>query len=126
MTRKAKPPAKQGTGGLVYSTAYGRMCPDCRQPLDACRCRRPPQASSADGVVRLGRQTKGRKGRGVTTITGLGLDPGSLKKLARRLKQQCGTGGSVKNGVIEIQGDHREKLLRMLRDDGWTVKRTGG
>ncbi|MDJ0666588.1 MAG: translation initiation factor Sui1 [Desulfobacterales bacterium] len=119
-------PAKKRDGGLVYSTAFGRMCPDCRQPLNVCRCRRPTQAPTGDGVVRLGRETRGRKGRGVTTITGIGLDQGALKMLARKLKQQCGSGGSVKNGVIEIQGDHRDKLMRLLQDDGWTVKRAGG
>lgn len=119
-------PAKKRAGGLVYSTASGRMCPDCRQPLAACRCRRASQVPPGDGVVRLGREIQGRKGRGVTTITGLGLDQGALKKLARQLKQQCGSGGRVKNGVIEIQGDHRDKLMRLLQNDGWTVKRAGG
>lgn len=88
----------------------------------ATRPRPPP----GDGVVRVGRQTKGRKGRGVTTVTGIALDQGALKKLARRLKQLCGTGGSVKNGVIEIQGDHRDRLVPMLQNEGWTVKRAGG
>ena len=119
-------PAKKRGGGLVYSTTYGRMCPDCRQPLDACRCRRTTQAPPGDGVVRLGLETKGRKGRGVTTITGIDLEQDALKKLTRHFKQQCGSGGSVKNGVIEIQGDHREKLVRLLQNDGWTVKRAGG
>ena len=119
-------PAKKRSGGLVYSTAYGRMCPDCRQPLKACRCRGKTPASPGDGVVRLGWETKGRRGRGVTTITGIDLDQDALKKLVRHLKQQCGSGGSVKNGVIEIQGDHREKLKRLLQNDGWIVKRAGG
>ncbi|MGD8242985.1 MAG: translation initiation factor Sui1 [Desulfobacterales bacterium] len=119
-------PAEKRDGGLVYSTASGRMCPDCCQPLDACRCRRPAQAPPGDGVVRLGRETKGRKGRGVTTITGIDLEQDALKKLTRHLKQQCGSGGRVKNGIIEIQGDHRQKLMRLLQNEGWTVKRAGG
>ncbi len=127
MTPKAGPPtAKKSADGPVYSTAYGRMCPDCRQPSAACRCRRAAQPPLGDGIVRVGRETKGRKGRGVTTISGIALDQDGLKKLVRKLKQQCGTGGSVKNGIIEIQGDHRDKLVEILQKDGWTVKRSGG
>ena len=72
------------------------------------------------------RQTKGRKGKGVTLITGLALDTAALKKLAKSLKQKCGSGGSIKNGVIEIQGDHRELLELELRKLGHIVKRAGG
>lgn len=127
MTPKAAAPnAKKITDDPVYSTKCGRMCPDCRQPLAACRCRRATQPLPGDGIVRVGRETKGRKGRGVTTINGIVLDQDALKRLARQLKQQCGTGGSVKNGIIEIQGDHRDKLVQILQQDGWTVKRSGG
>ena len=117
---------KRGDGGLVYSTESGRMCPECRQSAARCRCRRKAHAAPADGVVRVGRETKGRKGRGVTTITGVPLDQTALKRLARQLKQTCGTGGTVKNGIIEIQGDHRERLLDELKNFGWIVKRSGG
>jgi translation initiation factor 1 len=119
-------PRKKPNDGLVYSTEFGRMCPQCRQPAAACRCRRARQAVPGDGVVRVGRETKGRKGKGVTTISGVPLDPAALKKLARQLKQACGTGGTVKNGTIEIQGDHRERLLDELNKFGWIVKRAGG
>ncbi len=84
----------------------------------------PPQKN--DGVVRVGRETKGRKGAGVTVITGIPSHPEGLEKLAKQFKQQCGTGGTVKNGVIEIQGDHRDLLVKELSARGYTVKRAGG
>jgi translation initiation factor 1 len=74
----------------------------------------------------VGRATKGRKGKGVTIITGGPLDPDGLQKLAKQLKQKCGAGGSVKDGVIEIQGDHRDALLEELQKQGYTAKRSGG
>jgi translation initiation factor 1 len=77
-------------------------------------------------VVRVARQTKGRKGKGVTLVTGVPLDDAGIKALAKRLKQQCGTGGTVKDGVIEIQGDHRDLLVGELKKLGWTVKLAGG
>jgi translation initiation factor 1 len=76
--------------------------------------------------VRVGRQVQGRKGKGVTTVTGLALATGELKQLAQALKKKCGTGGTVKNGVIEIQGDHRDLLVRELAARGWDAKRSGG
>ncbi len=79
-----------------------------------------------DGVVRVGRETKGRKGKGVTLVSGVPLPPEELKTLARELKQKCGTGGTLKDGVIEIQGDHRDALIELLKTKGWTVKRSGG
>ncbi len=119
-------PKKKREGGLVYTTEHGRMCPACRLPATACRCRAKAPTRPGDGPVRVGWETKGRKGRGVTTITGVPLDPDALKQLARQLKQSCGTGGTIKNGVIEIQGDHRAHLLTALRQKGWKVKQTGG
>ena len=77
-------------------------------------------------MVRVGRETKGRKGKGVTLISGVPLPPEELKILARELKQTCGTGGTLKDGVIEIQGDHRDSLIDLLKTRGWTVKRSGG
>ncbi|MBL0715991.1 MAG: translation initiation factor Sui1 [Desulfosarcina sp.] len=127
VTGIVRPPKNKNTGGLVYSTESGRMCPDCRQPVAVCDCRRrAPKPSAGDGVVRVGRETKGRKGKGVTTVTGVPLDQDALKRLAKQLKQQCGTGGTVKNGIIEIQGDHRERLMAALKKYGWVVKRAGG
>ncbi len=113
--------------GIVYSTAHGRMCPNCGKPLPECICRNKPSASvKGDGIVRVARETKGRKGAGVTVISGIPLDGEELKALAKELKTLCGSGGTVKGGVIEIQGDHRDRLLEALAKRGWKVKRSGG
>lgn len=111
---------------LVYSTAHGRTCPVCNRQLDRCGCRKKSPPPAGDGIVRIGRSTKGRKGRGVTVITGILLDGGELKQLAKTLKQKCGSGGTVKDGTIEIQGDHRDLLVAELKGLGYTVKRSGG
>lgn len=79
-----------------------------------------------DGVVRVSRETKGRKGKGVTIITGVPLHPAGIAELAAQLKKKCGSGGTVKDGVIEIQGDHRDTIVEALAKLGWTVKRAGG
>jgi translation initiation factor 1 len=113
-------------GGLVYSTDGGRMCPGCREPIDRCGCRQPTLAGTSDGVVRVSRETKGRAGKGVTLIRGLALEPAALIELGRRLKAACGTGGTVKNGVIELRGDHCEAVIDSLRRQGCAVKRAGG
>ncbi|OEY65305.1 translation initiation factor Sui1 [Marinobacter sp. X15-166B] len=117
--------SKNRTGGLVFSTEQGRMCPGCREPVSECRCAAVAR-SAGDGVVRLRRETKGRKGRGVTLITGVPLDDKELAALAKTLKARCGTGGTVRDGVIEIQGDQRDLLMPLLQAKGWTVKRAGG
>ncbi|MEM7391200.1 MAG: translation initiation factor Sui1 [Verrucomicrobiota bacterium] len=117
---------KKDFGDLVYSTEHGRMCPPCNKPVEACTCRKKKSAPKGDGIVRVGRETKGRKGKGMTVITGVPLPPDQLRDLGKELKKQCGTGGTVKNGVIEIQGDHRDALIEVLKERGWTVKRTGG
>lgn len=111
---------------LVYSDELGGKCPSCGQPLKKCRCDSTRKKSNSDGVVRIHRETKGRKGKGVTLITGIPLQGDELKALAKTLKQKCGTGGTVKDGVIEIQGDHRDTLLGLLQQKGWTVKKAGG
>jgi translation initiation factor 1 len=80
----------------------------------------------SDGIVRISRETKGRKGKGVTLIGGLPLAQKDLKALAKKLKAKCGTGGTVKEGVIEIQGDQRDLLVAELSQQGYTVKRSGG
>lgn len=110
----------------VYSTAHGRLCPGCGQPAGRCRCGGRSLPAGGDGIVRVSRETKGRKGSGVSLISGLALDGEGFKKLARQLKRKCGSGGSVKNGVIEIQGDHRQALLEELQKQGYTVKLAGG
>lgn len=113
-------------GGLVYSTELGRTCPDCRRPVAECRCAAGARPPAGDGVVRVGRETKGRKGAGVTVITGVPLAGGELAALAKALKQRCGAGGTVKDGAIELQGDHRDLAVTELRQRGFTVKRVGG
>ena len=111
---------------IIYSTAAGRMCPECGRAVGECVCREAGPAVAGDGIVRVGRETKGRKGKGVTVITGLALDREGLAKLATELKQRCGAGGTVKGSVIEIQGDHRDLLVVELTARGYTVKRSGG
>ena len=111
----------------VYSTDAGRLCPDCGAAQAVCRCQqlRRPEVKG-DGIVRISRETKGRKGKGVTLVSGLALPDDELRGLASRLKQLCGTGGTLKDGVIEIQGDHRDRLLACLQKDGHKVKLAGG
>lgn len=116
---------KKKQTGLVYSTEHGRTCPGCSQPVAACACKTKP-SSKGDGIVRVGRETKGRKGSGVTIITGLPLEAIALKELGSQLKKKCGTGGTTKEGVLEIQGDHRDLLMEELQKLGYTVKRAGG
>ncbi|MEA1081223.1 translation initiation factor Sui1 [Marinobacter qingdaonensis] len=117
--------AKRSAGGLVFSTEQGRMCPGCRQPVADCICGQPARPEG-DGIVRVSRETKGRKGKGVTLVTGIPLDDKELKAFAKVLKAKCGTGGTVKDGVVEIQGDQRDLLVPLLEAKGWTVKRSGG
>ncbi len=111
---------------LVYSSEQGRICPNCNQPIKQCRCKKAASVAKSDGIVRIRRETKGRKGKGVTLITGVPLAENELKELTKTLKQKCGTGGTVKAGIIEIQGDHRELLLTELQKHGWKVKLAGG
>lgn len=115
--------------GLVYSTETGRTCSGCGEALNACRCSERAEAeriAALDGVVRIRREVSGRKGKGVTTVAGVPLTDGELKVLARKMKQHCGTGGSVKEGIIEIQGDQRMVLKTLLEAEGYTVKMAGG
>ncbi len=112
--------------GLVYSTEHGRTCPECAQPIKQCTCTSDKPVVIGDGVVRLMLERKGRKGKGVTLVTGVPLEHVELKALGKELKQKCGTGGTVKDGVIEIQGDQRTLLEKELAKRGWTVKRSGG
>ncbi len=113
---------------LVYSTEQAPSCPTCRKPLRSCKCKTQTSKSQPprDGVVRVERQTKGRKGKGVTLIRGVPLPAAELKTLGAELKKKCGSGGTIKDGVIEIQGDHRDLLVPELESHGWTVKRAGG
>ena len=120
--------AKNEGAGLVYSTEFGKMCPGCNKPIAKCVCQKKQSQSipKNDGIVRLMRETKGRKGKGVILITDVPLNNDGLKKLAKSLKQKCGSGGSLKNGIIEIQGDYRDVLEKELSRLGYKVKRTGG
>jgi len=114
-----------GLGGLVFSTDAGRHCPDCSQPVDACTCSRAV-IPEGDGIARVRRETKGRGGKTVTTISGVSLAEEPLKELASVLKKRCGCGGSLKDGVIEIQGDHVDLLLAELLKRGFKAKKSGG
>jgi translation initiation factor 1 len=111
---------------LVYSTQTGRICPGCSQPVGQCSCQAVTSALKSDGIVRVSFETKGRRGKGVTVIKGVALDAGALADLAKQLKAACGSGGTTKDGVIEIQGDHRDLVLQKLAPRGWVVKRAGG
>ena len=118
---------KNSAGGLVYSTDSGRMCPACRRPLAACTCRTAQAAPpSGDGIVRIGCETKGRSGKAVTLVRGLALAADDLAALGKRLRTACGAGGAVKDGVLEIQGDHRSRVAELLTQDGWRIKLAGG
>jgi translation initiation factor 1 len=118
----------QSGSALVYSTeAGGRMCPDCGEPVAQCRCKElKARVPATDGIVRVSHETKGRKGKGVTVVKGVALDTAALTALGKQLKTACGSGGTVKDGVIEIQGDHRETVIAALVKQGHTVKRAGG
>jgi translation initiation factor 1 len=116
---------KSGQGGLVYSTDSGRTCPACRQPVAACLCQ-AAKAPAGDGVVRVGRESKGRGGKTVTLVRGLALDDAALAAWGKRLRTACGTGGTAKAGVLEVRGDHVERVIALLADEGFVVKKTGG
>jgi translation initiation factor 1 len=102
------------------------MCPGCGRKSAECICRKAATTATGDGIVRIRRETKGRGGKTVTVIAGVLMDGEGLKSLAGDLKRRCGTGGAVKDGAIEIQGDHRELLLAELERRGFRVKLAGG
>jgi translation initiation factor 1 len=110
--------------GLVYSTDGGRMCPECRRPSSECTCK-TSAVTAGDGVVRVSRQTKGRGGKSVTLIKGLALDATALALLGKQLRTACGSGGTVKDGMIEVQGDHCELVMEVLKKHGHHPKRAG-
>jgi translation initiation factor 1 len=124
---------------LVYTTDGVNNCPDCKRPLRKCQCKTPSKNQSKnhsknltsspgrqDGVIRIGRETKGRKGSGVTLISGLQLPDKEMQQLAKQLKTLCGSGGTIKQGVIEIQGDHRQLIKQHLQQQYSRVKLAGG
>lgn len=115
---------------LVYSTGLGRICPGCQRPVVDCVCKtaaaQAARTQARGGAIRVGRETQGRKGKGVTVIAGLPLTGEALEALATQLKKRCGSGGTVRDGVIEIQGDHRDALVAELAKLGWQAKKSGG
>lgn len=126
-----------GEDRLVYSSEHGRVCPGCGRSESRCHCRgrgararnqaraSEETARASDGIVRVGRSTKGRRGKIVSTIAGVPLASDDLVGLAGELKRRCGSGGAVKDDVIEIQGDHRDALVAELERRGFKVKRVG-
>lgn len=113
-------------GGLVYSTESGRMCPVCRRAKDACTCGPAAAAPAGDGRVRVSRETKGRGGKTVTLVRGLPVDAATLADIGRRLRAACGTGGTARDGVLELQGDHRQRVVEWLHREGWPTARLAG
>lgn len=112
---------------LVYSTDAGRMCPECRKPVADCDCaRRKAAVPAGDGVVRVSRETKGRGGKAVTVVRGVPLPAEALATLGKKLRTACGAGGTLKDGVLEIQGEHMDKVVALLQAEGFKVKRAGG
>jgi translation initiation factor 1 len=112
---------------LVYSTDSGRICPACGKPVASCDCAAQARARpKGDGVVRVSRETKGRGGKAVTVVRGVDGDDAALTALAKQLKAACGSGGTVKDGAIEIQGDHGDRVIAHLKAQGRVVKRSGG
>lgn len=123
--------SRRREGGTVYSSEHGRMCPHCGLPTARCVCRANPRGTkepepAGDGVVRVRREKKGRGGKTVTTATGIPLPAAELKDLAKTLRRRCGSGGTLKDGVVEIQGDHADTLVAALEEEGFRVKRSGG
>ena len=111
----------------VYSTDHGRHCKDCGLPKLTCACcQKTPSMSLGDGIVRLQRQVKGKKGKPITLVSGLPLQSRELKALAKELKNACGVGGSINGSDIIIQGDKREHLKQLLEIKGYSVKLSGG
>lgn len=123
-----------GNSRLVFSTESGRICARCGKPSIKCGCRtgkpakemKPTSGYPDDGIVRIRREVKGRKGKTVTAVFGIPLDESGLKKFAKLLKQRCGAGGNVKDGVIVIQGDHRKTLMDEIKKQGYKTKIAGG
>jgi len=114
---------------LVYSTEQGECCPACQQPIKDCCCGTiadQQRLNKLDGIIRIRRETSGRKGKGVTTLQGVPLNKDELKTLTAELKKRCGTGGALKDDIIEIQGDQRTTIKALLEAKGFKVKLSGG
>lgn len=123
--------SQAGDRRVVYDSEAGERveyCKRCGEPKTQCRCQSDATdlAGPRDGIVRLARDKSGRKGKVVTVITGLPGDADALAKLAQELRRLCGAGGAVKGTTIELQGEHRTRLEKYLRDKGYKVKIAGG
>ena len=119
---------KNDDSALVYTTGEGTICAECGKSETKCICRAIAKAKVAktDGTVRIAREKKGRGGKTVTVVSGVPLPAGELDKLARSLRKKCGCGGTVKDGMIELQGDRRDMLVEELTRAGYRVKKSGG
>ena len=102
------------------------MCPACRHPLADCQCAALKTPPTASGKVRVNLETKGRGGKSVTVVRGLPLEPVALAGFGKQLRAVCGSGGTAKDGIVEVQGDHVERVMQLLGEQGWVVKRAGG
>ena len=111
---------------IIYSTGVGSLCPNCRRPVRECVCPKGAPGAARPAAVRVGREIKGRAGKGVTTVTGLPMSLTDVESLATKLKKRCGSGGTVREGVIEIQGEHRDVIVAELIKLGWPAKKSGG
>lgn len=111
---------------VVYSTEHGRLCSRCGKAIHSGNCAITSEKNAGDGRVRIQRETKGRKGAGVTLVTGIPLAEKELKELHSTLKKKCGVGGAIKDGILELQGDQREAIFKLLEGKGWDVKIAGG
>jgi len=115
---------------LVYSTEFGQVCPECQKIVSECISKKkkpkPRLETKQDGIIRIRREVKGRKGKKVTVIYGFQFGQSDLKAIAKKLKQQCGTEGPVKDDMIIMQGDQRETLMKLLKAHGKEVKLPGG
>lgn len=123
--------AKKSTGldslaGLVYSSEQGQTCPGCSQPLGSCQCSTLQGQYQGDGIAKVRRETKGRKGKGMTVVWDVPVHANELNDIAKKLKQKCGVGGSCKEGRIEIQGDNVDKVITELKVMKFKVKKVGG
>ena len=113
---------------IVYRSDVGRICPGCQRPVAQCACKdaRGKSVQPGTGAVRVSRATQGRGGKIVSVVAGLPLGDAELATLAAELKRRCGSGGTVRGGVIEIQGEHRDTLVDELVKRGFAAKRAGG
>lgn len=118
---------KRDDNRTVFSTETGRICPECGKPIQKCQCKKNKITSTIkqDGIVRLRIERKGRGGKSVTLIEGLPFNEELLKEISKELKKQCGVGGALKNGIIELQGDVRDSVLTILKSKGYSVKKSG-